>query len=55
MPNEFLRLLQLARYSKGGLGDVRLLDMAEFETFYMSMLELHRMEEDEMKRRREEK
>lgn len=43
--------MQLVKYSKGGLGDVRQLDELEFDLYYDCMIELNRLEEKEIKRR----
>lgn len=47
--------MQLAKYSKGGLGDVRELDPLELDLYYATMIELNKLEEAEMKRRQEAK
>lgn len=46
-----IRVIQLAKYTKGGLGDVREMELAEFDLYYAGMLRLNKLEEDEMKRR----
>lgn len=48
-----LRVLQLAKYTKGGLGDVRQLELGEFALYYAAMERLHALEEAEMKRRQD--
>lgn len=47
-----MRVLQLSKFSKGGLGDVRQLPNGEFDLYYRAMILLNRLERKAMEEER---